>query len=192
MSRLRGILSFLAVVLLAMGFAAANAGHRATLDLGLFTLYRVPVTLIAFTGLLVGMVVMTATHLSNDLKVRQILRERLADEAEKEQRWIDKNQQDLFAGEKDRREEFGEAVVVVEDEVGLEPEARVENEVGLGPAVMVEDKVEPYPVVIAEDEAEPSPMVMVEDEGEPSRVIGDEEEAGTDPTAPQEEETPKE
>ena len=144
MSRFLEILSFLAVLLLAMGFAAANAGHRATLDLGLFTLYRVPVTVIAFAGLMVGMVVMTATHLSNDLKVRQILRERLADEAEKEQRWIDKNQQDLFAGEKNRREEGGEVVVVVEDE------------------------------------------------GEPSRVIGDEEEAGTEPPAPQEEETPKE
>jgi hypothetical protein len=204
MSRFLGILSVLAVVLLAMGLAVANAGHRATLDLGLFTLYRVPVTLIASAGLMVGMVVMFATQISTDLRVRQILRERLADEAEKEQRWIDKNQQDLFAGEKDRREEFGEAVVVVEDEVGLEPEARVEDEVGLGPAVMVEDKVEPYPVVMVEDEAEPSPEVMVEDEVEPSRevmvedevepsrVIGDEEEAGTDPTAPQEEETPKE
>jgi len=180
MSRFLGILSVLAVVLLAMGFAAANAGHRVTLDLGLFTLYRVPVTLIAFAGLMAGMVVMFATQISTDLKVRQILRERLADEAEKEQRWIDKNQQDLFAGERDRREEFGEAVVVVEDEVGLEPEARVEDEVGLGPSVMVEDKVEPYP------------MVLVEDEVEPSRVIGDEEEVGTDPTAPQEEETPKE
>jgi len=58
MSRFLGILAVLAVVLLAMGFAAANAGHRTAIDLGLFTLYRVPVTLVAFSGLLVGMVVM--------------------------------------------------------------------------------------------------------------------------------------
>ena len=122
MSRFLGILFVLAVVLLAMGFAAANAGHRATLDLGLFTLYRVPVTLVAFTGLLVGMVVMFATGVHTDLRVRRILRERLAEEAEKEQRWIDGNQQDLFAGERDQREEDEDPVVAEEDEAGMVPE----------------------------------------------------------------------
>ena len=122
MSRFLGILFVLAVVLLAMGFAAANAGHRATIDLGLFTLYRVPVTLVAFTGLLVGMVVMFATGVHTDLRVRRILRERLAEEAQKEQRWIDGNQQDLFAGERDQREEDEDPVVAVEDEVGMVPE----------------------------------------------------------------------
>lgn len=122
MSRFLGILFVLAVVLLAMGFAAANAGHRATLDLGLFTLYRVPVTLVAFTGLLVGMVVMFATGVHTDLRVRRILRERLAEEAQKEQRWIDGNQQDLFAGERDQREEDEDPVVAEEDEAGMVPE----------------------------------------------------------------------
>ena len=122
MSRFLGILFVLAVVLLAMGFAAANAGHRATIDLGLFTLYRVPVTLVAFTGLLVGMVVMFATGVHTDLRVRRILRERLAEEAEKEQRWIDGNQQDLFAGERDQREEDEDPVVAEEDEAGMVPE----------------------------------------------------------------------
>jgi len=98
MSRFLGILAVLAVVLLAMGFAAANAGHRVAINLGLFTLYRVPVTLVAFSGLLVGMVVMFATGVQTDLKVRRILRERLAEETHEEQRWIDGNQQDLFAG----------------------------------------------------------------------------------------------
>ena len=86
---------------LAMGFAAANAGHRVTLNVGLFTLYRVPVTLVAFSGLLVGMLVMFAAGVHSDLKVRRILRERLAEEAQQEQQWIDRNQQDLFGGEEE-------------------------------------------------------------------------------------------
>ena len=63
MSRLPGILSIVAVVVLAMAFAAANAGNRVTLELGLITLYRAPVTLVAFSGLLVGMVVMFGLYM---------------------------------------------------------------------------------------------------------------------------------
>ena len=96
MSRLMGVLSVLAVVLLAMGFASANAGHRVTLSLGFIVLYQVPVALVAFCGLFVGMVLMFATGVHSDLKVRRILRERLADEARREQSWTDRNQRDLF------------------------------------------------------------------------------------------------
>jgi hypothetical protein len=101
MSRFLGILAVLVVVLLAMGFAAGNAGHLVTLNLGILILYRVPVTLVAFGGLLAGMLVMFSTGIYTDLKVRRILRERLAEESRKEQVWIDRNQQDLF----DRAEE---------------------------------------------------------------------------------------
>ncbi|MGW8268512.1 MAG: hypothetical protein ACWGSQ_19250 [Longimicrobiales bacterium] len=97
MSRFLGIAAALLVVFLATAFAAANVGHRVTLSLGLFTLYRVPVSLVAFSGLLVGMLVMFATGVHSDLKVRRILRERLAEESRKEQGWIDRNQRDLFA-----------------------------------------------------------------------------------------------
>jgi uncharacterized integral membrane protein len=97
MSRAFGIVTVVLVVLVAMGFAAANAGHRVTLSLGFFTLYHVPVTLVAFSGLFVGMLVMFATGIHSDLKVRRILRDRLAEEARQEQTWIDRNQQDLFA-----------------------------------------------------------------------------------------------
>lgn len=97
MSRFLGIAAALFVVFLATAFAAANVGHRATLSLGLFTLYRVPVALVAFSGLLVGMLVMFATGVHSDLKVRRILRERLAEETRNEQGWIDRNQRDLFA-----------------------------------------------------------------------------------------------
>lgn len=97
MSRLGGILFVVVVVLLAMAFAAANAGSRATLSLGLFTLYQVPVTLVAFSGLLVGMLVMFAAGIHSDLKVRKVLRDRLVEETREEQTWIDQNQRDLFA-----------------------------------------------------------------------------------------------
>ena len=39
-------------------FAAGNAGRLVTIDLGLVTLYRVPVTFVAFGGMVVGMGVM--------------------------------------------------------------------------------------------------------------------------------------
>lgn len=125
MSRFLGILSVLAVVVLAMGFAAANAGHRVTLHLGLFTLYRVPVTLVAFSGLLVGMLVMFAAGVHSDLKVRRILRERLAEEAQQEQQWIDRNQQDLFGGEE---EPLPPPEVTPEVTPGIAPEASDQEE----------------------------------------------------------------
>lgn len=96
MSKFLGVLSFLVVLFLAMGFAAANAGHRVTINLGLFTLYQVPVTLVAFSGLFLGMVTMFLTGVHTDLKVRKILRDRFAQESRQEQIAIDKNQQDLF------------------------------------------------------------------------------------------------
>ncbi len=97
MRRFSWVITVLLVVLGAMGFAAANAGNRVTLNLGLFTLYQVQVTLVAFSGLFVGMLVMFVTGIHSDLKIRRILRDRLAEEVRNEQTWIDRSQQDLFA-----------------------------------------------------------------------------------------------
>jgi uncharacterized integral membrane protein len=97
MNRVVWVLSVVAVVLLAMGFAVANAGERVTLDLGFMVLYQVPLALVALSGVFVGMLIMFATGIHSDLKVRRILRERLADEARREQTLIDRNQQDLFS-----------------------------------------------------------------------------------------------
>jgi uncharacterized integral membrane protein len=129
MSRFLGIVSILAVALLAMAFAAANAGNRVTLELGIFTLFRVPVTLVAVSGLLAGMLVMFATGVYSDLKVRHILRERLAQEAQEEQRWIDGNQRDLFAGDVERVEQEEEEQEEEEqEEEEIEEEAIEEEE----------------------------------------------------------------
>ena len=100
MSRLSGLAGIVAVLGLSMGFAALNGGQRVTLRLGIATLYGVPLTVVAFGGLLAGMVIMLGASIHSDLKVRKILRARLAEEDREEKaRFIDRNQKDLFEGE---------------------------------------------------------------------------------------------
>jgi hypothetical protein len=118
MSRLVGILTAVSVVVVAMVFAALNAGNLVTINLGFLTLHRAPVALVAFGGLFTGMVVMFATGVHTDLKVRRILRERLAQESKEEQMWIDRNQQDLFDHQPELTEGPGGGEV---EEPGPEP-----------------------------------------------------------------------
>jgi len=160
MSRLVGVLSVLMVLLLAMGFAAANAGHQVTLSLGLFTLYRVPVTLVAFSGLFVGMLVMFATGIHSDLKVRRVLRERLAEDARREQNWIDRNQQDLFS-ENARTE-------TMEDGGSTAPLER--------PGAEEDDDAEPVRTAQNSPDAEPSGLEEPRPSGESESHGGEEEE----------------
>jgi uncharacterized integral membrane protein len=99
-SRLAGGLGVLVVLVLSMGFAALNGAQRVTLRLGVATLYGVPLTVVAFGGLVAGMVIMLGAGIHSDLKVRRILRARLAEEdLEEKSRFIDRSQQDLFEGE---------------------------------------------------------------------------------------------
>jgi uncharacterized integral membrane protein len=94
-----GALGILAVVGLALGFASLNGGQRVVLRLGFATLYSVPLTVVAFSGLITGMVIMLVAGVTSDLKVRRILRERLAEEAREERsRFVDRAQRDLFEG----------------------------------------------------------------------------------------------
>ena len=100
MSRLAGPAGVLVVLALSMAFAALNGGQRVTLRLGVTTLYGVPVTAVAFGALILGMVVMLVAGIHSDLKVRRILRERLAEEDREEKaRAVDRSQRDLFEGE---------------------------------------------------------------------------------------------
>jgi uncharacterized integral membrane protein len=150
MSRLVGVMTVLLVLLLAMGFAAANAGHRVTLSLGFLTLYQVPVTLVAFSGLFVGMLAMFATGIHSDLKVRRILRERLTEESRREQSWIDRNQQDLFTekggvgsdGAEDLPAEGADPAPQILPEPVLSGQTQVEPGPD-GPAANAANKVEP-------------------------------------------------
>ena len=101
MNRLAGAIGVLLVLVTSMGFAALNGGQRVTIRLGIATLYRVPLTVVAFGGLILGMVVMLIAGISSDLRVRKILRERLAQEGEEERArlFIDQSQTSLFPSE---------------------------------------------------------------------------------------------
>lgn len=85
---------------LSLGFAYLNSAQRVTLRMGFLTFYGVPLTVVAFGGVIGGMVVMLIAGVRSDLKVRRILRARLAEEDREEReerdRFIDRDQQDLF------------------------------------------------------------------------------------------------
>jgi uncharacterized integral membrane protein len=100
-NRLLVVLGVVVVLVLSMGFAALNAGQRVTLRLGFLTVYRVPMTVVAFGALVLGMVVMLVAGVYSDLRVRRILRERLAEEDREERAriFVDERQRDLFEEE---------------------------------------------------------------------------------------------
>lgn len=103
MSRLAGAIAVLVVLAGSMGFAALNSGERVTLDLGFVTLYRLPVTYVAFGGLFVGMLVVLVAGIHADLKVRRILKERLQEEdrEERARMMMERYQRDLFEEEEE-------------------------------------------------------------------------------------------
>lgn len=105
MSRAAGAIAVVVVLAVSMAFAALNGGERVTLDLGVATLYRVPVTYVAFGGLLVGMFVLLVAGIRSDLRVRRILRERLREEDREEKARHDRYQQDLFKPDDEDAEE---------------------------------------------------------------------------------------
>lgn len=103
MTRLLAVAATAVALVLAMGFASLNSGQRVTLRLGFVTLYGVPLTVIAFASLLLGMFVMLVAGIRSDLKVRGILRARLeAEDLEERNRFVDRDQQDLFGEGKER------------------------------------------------------------------------------------------
>lgn len=76
MKRFLGWFGLAVVIVLGVGFAIANAGREVTIDFGLFALYGVPVTFVAFGGMIVGMAIVLVAGINADLKVRRLLRER--------------------------------------------------------------------------------------------------------------------
>ena len=65
-----------AIVFLGVAFAVGNAGRVVSINLGFVTLSRVPVTFVAFGGMVVGMGIVLVAGINADLKVRRLLRER--------------------------------------------------------------------------------------------------------------------
>ena len=97
MSRIIPAIGILLVAGLAVVLQSLNGSETVTLQLGVITLYDVPITAVAFFGLLAGMVIMLVTSIHNDLRVRRILRDRLTEEdSEEKARIIDHRQHDLF------------------------------------------------------------------------------------------------
>ena len=97
MSRIIPAIGILLVAGLAVVLQSLNGSETVTLKLGVITLYDVPITAVAFFGLLAGMVIMLVAGIHNDLRVRRILRDRLTEEdSEEKARIIDHRQHDLF------------------------------------------------------------------------------------------------
>jgi uncharacterized integral membrane protein len=103
LSRIFGVAGVVVALAAALAFASLNSGQRVTLRLGLVTVYGVPLTVVAFASLLIGMVVMLMAGIHSDLKVRRILRARLqAEDLEERARFVDQDQQDLFGEGRER------------------------------------------------------------------------------------------
>ena len=103
MSRIFGASAVVGTIALALGFASLNSGQRVTLRLGFATMYGVPLTVVAFASLLIGMSIMLLAGIRSDLKVRRILRARLqAEDLEERARFVDRDQQDLFVEGKEK------------------------------------------------------------------------------------------
>ncbi|MBR43692.1 MAG: hypothetical protein CME18_04695 [Gemmatimonadetes bacterium] len=97
MKRLLGWASVAILVGASIMFASLNSSHRVTLRLGFVTLLGVPLTVVVFVAVILGMVVMLGAGVQSDLKVRRILRARLVEEdREERERAVDQSQQDLF------------------------------------------------------------------------------------------------
>ena len=72
MSKIIRAIGILLVVGLAMGLQSLNGSETVTLELGVITLYDVPITAVAFFGLLAGMVIMLVASIHNDLSLIHI------------------------------------------------------------------------------------------------------------------------
>ena len=98
MTRLATVAGVFVVLFLSVGFAALNGNQQVTLRLGIVTFYQVPLSVVAFGALVLGMLLMLVTGIQSDLKVRRILRDRLAEEDREERlrAFVDTAQKDLF------------------------------------------------------------------------------------------------
>jgi uncharacterized integral membrane protein len=101
MKRVMAWLGVVAVLVGSMAFAGLNGGQRVTLRLGVATFYRVPLPVVAFVALIAGMLVMLIAGITSDLRVRRILRDRLAEEDREERArlFVDRAQTNLFESE---------------------------------------------------------------------------------------------
>jgi len=98
-NRFFGLLGIAGTLVAAAWFSRLNAGHRVVLELGFARLDRVPIVVVAFAGVFLGMIVMLLAGVHTDLRVRAILRERLLVEDREERDFVDRAQTELFEEE---------------------------------------------------------------------------------------------
>ncbi len=108
MTRVAGVAAVAGVLVFVLLFVRWNGAERVTLDLGMWTFYRVPLTWVAFGSFLVGMAVMLLAGLHADLRVRRFLRERFAESGvdRVDEAPGDRLQQDLFRAEPEDDDEI--------------------------------------------------------------------------------------
>ena len=82
--RLLGPLGAIGLLFLVVVFAIQNDFEKVRINVGFASFDRVPVSVLAIVGLIVGMFLMLLVGIESDLKVRAILRERLREEASEE------------------------------------------------------------------------------------------------------------
>ncbi len=96
-----GLVAAVLLLVLSTAFAVLNGRSFVSLDFWVFRMSRVPVSVVVFGALLMGMGVMLLAGLRSDLRVREILRKSLEEEGRREQEWRDRNQQELFSSNED-------------------------------------------------------------------------------------------
>jgi len=82
--KILGPLGATGLLVLVVVFAIQNDFQRVRVNVGSISFDRVPVSLLAIVGLILGMLLMLLVGLESDLKVRNILRERLREESKSE------------------------------------------------------------------------------------------------------------
>jgi len=93
MTRILGPLGAFLVLIFSGVFAILNDFQKVRVDLGFVIFERVPVTIVAIVGLILGMLLMLLVGLDSDLKVRTILHDRLREEAQEEDILSDEKKQ---------------------------------------------------------------------------------------------------
>jgi uncharacterized integral membrane protein len=171
-----GILGALALLVLSTVFAARNGASTVTVDIGFATLERVPLPVVVFGAVLLGMLVMLAAGVHSDLNVRSILKARLTDEGRREREWSDRNQQDLFTAQDEGVSTASvasktalappESLDGQENLVGQESMAGQENMAGQESLADQESMTAPKEVLAASAEvlADPDEVVAASDE----------------------------
>ena len=95
MLKFLGPLGALGLLTLVVFVSVLNDFQKVSINLGFVTFYRVPITVLAVVGFVLGMLLMILVGVESDLKIRSILRERFRDESREEDESVKKKSGEL-------------------------------------------------------------------------------------------------